>query len=195
MKPASGKMKIAYRNRKGDTFYLHVGKTKKGNDKYFFSQKQGESLAYELPAGYEIYENPDGQVFLRKITPRIITLAEERLVENGIKRYSKAKHFKIELRKEKLIIHMAEDVVEDFSHNLPILLSLLADPRLGQKLLVYMPMLLFELIDKEQRLFLAQRNCFRGGIDDWIPLEEGTLDRLVKKFVRHLGRKSFFELI
>lgn len=30
-------MSIEYINRKGKKYYLHTGKTKKGNDKYFFS--------------------------------------------------------------------------------------------------------------------------------------------------------------
>lgn len=59
-------MTIQHVNRKGDTYYLHQAKTKTGKPKWFFSTKQTGDLAQAVPGGYEIYENPNAQVFLRK---------------------------------------------------------------------------------------------------------------------------------
>jgi hypothetical protein len=36
-------------------------------------------------------------------------------------------------------------------------------------------MMQFILDDKEERLFTAQRYCFRGSIDDWIDIDYGKL--------------------
>lgn len=54
---------VQHINRKEDTYYLHQGRTKTGKPKYFFSRKSEGELCRQLPDGYEIYENPRGQVF------------------------------------------------------------------------------------------------------------------------------------
>jgi hypothetical protein len=59
----------------------------------------------------------------------------------------------------------------------------------------YSPMLQFILEEKEQRLFTAQRYCFRGSIDDWIDIDHGTLATLVRTYVKHLGNESYFNLV
>jgi len=63
-------MNIEYTSRSGKLYYLHIGKTKKGNDKYFFSSELNGNLAQSIPKGYEIYENVNAQVFLIKVQPK-----------------------------------------------------------------------------------------------------------------------------
>jgi hypothetical protein len=63
------KMSIQYINRKEQIYYLHQGITKTGKPKYFFSMKAEGNVLEAIPDGYEIYENPNAQVFLRKIQP------------------------------------------------------------------------------------------------------------------------------
>jgi hypothetical protein len=59
----------------------------------------------------------------------------------------------------------------------------------------YTAMLRFTLIDKEARIFVAERFCFRGSVDDWIPIAgPNTLAAHVRKFVKHLGQESFYDL-
>ena len=55
-------MTATYTNRKGKTYYLHQGKTKLGNPKYFFALRDEGNLVKAIPPGYEVYENPNGQV-------------------------------------------------------------------------------------------------------------------------------------
>ena len=69
---------IIYINRRSQTFYLHQGKTNTGRLKYFFSLKSSGSLVKALPEEYEVYETPNGQVFLRKKKPKIISDSEIR---------------------------------------------------------------------------------------------------------------------
>jgi hypothetical protein len=66
-------MPIQHINRRRQTYYLHERKTKTGTPNYFFSMKSEGSLVEEIPEGYEIYENPNAQVFMRKIQPQIIS--------------------------------------------------------------------------------------------------------------------------
>ncbi len=62
---------------------------------------------------------------------------------------------------------------------------------------VFTPMFRFVLVDPEQRLFVAERFCFRGSVDDWIGLRQGgpaPLKDLLGKYVKHFGEESFYEL-
>jgi hypothetical protein len=52
----------------------------------------------------------------------------------------------------------------------------------------------FLLEDEQRRTFTAQRYCFIGSIDDWIDIGHGPLRKLVKRYVKHLGQESYFEL-
>jgi hypothetical protein len=57
-------------------------------------------------------------------------------------------------------------------------------------------MLRFTLVDEEKRLFDAERWCFRGSIDTWISLAgPRPLETHARKYLPHLNRESFFELI
>ena len=42
----------------------------------------------------------------------------------------------------------------------------------------------------------AERFCFRGSVDDWIDIggPAQKLPVLLKKFVKHLGKESLFEI-
>jgi hypothetical protein len=59
----------------------------------------------------------------------------------------------------------------------------------------YMPMMRFVLQDRKGNIFQTERYCFRGSIDDWIPVgSPGLLPSLTKKYLVHLGKDSFYEL-
>ncbi len=189
---------IKYINFRGDTYYLHQGKTRTGKPKYFFSMKKDGALAREIPDGYEIYENPNGQVFLRKTQTRIFTDEEINIVEKGIKNFAKLKIFKTDTKKNQIIIYLPDQDIgalkEIFSDYL-----LPNDPRLEQSLrrsLTFSPMMRFILVDERDRIFQVERMCFLGSIDDWIFLDsDNNLKRLVKQYCSHLGKESFFDLM
>ena len=60
-------MATIYTNSKNIQYYLHKGKTKTGKDKFYLSQKKEGAIDEPTPKGYEVYENPNGQFFIRKI--------------------------------------------------------------------------------------------------------------------------------
>jgi hypothetical protein len=86
---------ITHVNAKGKTYYLHQGATKTGKPKYHFSPKSEGNLVETIPEGFEIYENPNAQVFIRKIPPQLITDEEKVIVEDGMRQHSDVEYFKI----------------------------------------------------------------------------------------------------
>ena len=191
-------MPITHVNAKGKTYYLHQGTTKTGKPKYHFAMKSEGALVQSIPVGFEIYENPNAQVFLRRIPPKIITDEDRQLVEDGMRKYASVKGYKIDVRGKAIVIYTADQDVETLAG---LFKDFHPDPKANPELMVtlrgviqYSPMLQFILDDQEQRLFTAQRYCFRGSIDDWIDIDHGTLATLVRTYVKHLDKESYFEL-
>jgi hypothetical protein len=190
---------ITYTNAKGQTFTLHHGTTKTGKPKYYFAMQGEGPLAEAIPASYEIYENPNAQVFLRRIPPRIITDAERRVVEEGMRQYATVKDYKVDVKGNALLIYTAEQDIEALAN---IFKEPHPDPLANVELMTtlrhvihFSPMLVFQLVDGTRRTFQAQRYCFLGSVDDWIKIgKPGKLAALVKKYVKHLGQDSYVEL-
>ncbi|HEV3255425.1 MAG TPA: hypothetical protein VG013_00970 [Gemmataceae bacterium] len=192
-------MVIQHVNRRGDTFYLHQGKTKTGKPKFFFSRKQEGTLANAIPAGYEVYENPNAQVFLRKALPLVVTAEEIATVDEGVRKYAKLTYFVIDVKGHSIVIHLANEDVAFLEGSVLNRLGMKSGPGLArelQRFLTYSPMMRFTLVDEAGRQFAAERWCFLGSIDDWFPLSGGgDLGTLVARYCPHLGRESFYELM
>ncbi len=190
-------MTIQYVNRKGDIYFLHQGKTKTDKPKWFFSKKPTGELADSIPDGFEIYENYNAQVFLRKIVPRLVTDEEVAIVEDGIRTLAKVNYFLTEVKEGSIIICLANtDILEDGLRTTFGFRDRAEWERKMERFLTYTPMMRFNLIDPQGRRFDVDRWCFRGSIDDWFSLSgAGELSKLVKKYVPHLGQESFYELL
>jgi hypothetical protein len=190
-------MTIQYVNRKGDTYFLHRGKTKTGKPKWFFSTKPAGELASSIPEGFEIYENYNAQVFLRKIVPRLVMDEEIATVEEGIRTLTKLTYFLTEVKEGSSSIYLANtQILEDDISTQFGMRDRAAWQRKMQRFLTYAPMMRFNLVDPEGRRFDVDRWCFLGSIDNWFSLAgSGELSRLVIKYVPHLGQESFFELM
>ena len=193
-------MTITYTNRSLQTYYLHQGTTKTGKPKYFFSKKSEGNLVEQIPDGFEIYENPHTQVFLRRIPKKIITDAEVQVVKQGMENFSKVKPFIIDVKKEIIYIFTSSnntDQLSEFVRATADQFNRDADTieQLIQQSMRYTSDLRFTLIDKQTRRFQTERYCYLGSIDDWIHIgHEDSLDVLVKTYLPHLGQESFFEL-
>ena len=173
-------------------------KQKKGEARFYFSKSQKDNPAKSIPAGYEIYENPNGQVFLRKIPPKIVTDEEMTLVREGVKKYAKLEHYMVDVKKNSIVVYLPDrnpdSVIEDFSEFPFFDRSKLKDFFISHA--NYSPVLQFVMIDEKEREFRVNRWCWLGFIDNWIYLESSSdLPRLIKKYCFHLGKDSFFELI
>jgi hypothetical protein len=189
---------ITHTNAKGKTYYLHQGTTKTGKPTYHFSMQSEGTLAESIPAGFEIYENPNAQVFLRRIPPKIITDEERQVVEDGMRKYAEVQDYKIDVKGNAIVVYTADQDIETL---VGLFKGMYPDPTTNPQLMTllrneiqYSPMLQFILDDEQHRTFVAQRYCFRGSIDDWIDIGYGPLTTLVKTYVQHLGKESYFEL-
>jgi hypothetical protein len=190
---------ITHTNAKGQTFALYQGTTKTGKPRYYFAMQSEGTLAKAIPAGYEIYENPNAQVFLRRIPPKIITDEECQIVNEGMRKYAEVKDYKVDVRGNALLIYTADQ-------DMDTLAALVCNPHASREEnarrmtllrqgIHYSPMLVFQLVDAPRRIFQTQRYCFLGSVDDWIEIgKPGKLPALVKKYVKHLGQDSYVEL-
>src|SRR5713101_6972544 len=185
---------ITHTNAKGKLYYLHQGTTKTGKPKYYFSMESNGALAESIPEGFEIYENPNVQVFLRRIPPKLITDEERQVVEDGMWKYAGVQDYKIDVKGNAIVVYTADQDIETLAG---LFKDVYPEPTTNTQLMTllrneihYSPMLQFLLEDEQRRLFTAQRYCFRGSIDDWIDIGYGPLTTLVKTYVQHLGQES-----
>ena len=159
---------VQHVNRKGDTYYLHQGRTKTGKPKYFFSKKSEGELCGQLPDGFEIYENPRGQIYCRRIQPKLITQQEIEVVREALQKCGLQSVAAVDVKGKDIIVYEREH-----------------------------PCLKFTLCDDDKRLFAASRWCYLGSIDDWFPLFGGPqpLSELANNCCPHVGEESLFELM
>ncbi len=183
-------MPVKYENFRGDIYYLVRKKTKKGNWQYYFTKNKKENLVDSIPDGYEIDEKPNGNVYLIKERPKVITEEEKMMVKKGVEIYSNIDYFKVYIKKEIITIYIAQETAK----SLRKFIGPFIDDKEFNKYLTFIPVLRFILVDKNERLFEIERYCFRGSVDDWIPLDGGNLEALIEEYCRHLGEDSFYNL-
>jgi len=192
-------MAIEHVNRRGDAYFLHEGTTRTGKPKFFFSRQRDGTLAGAIPPGYEVYENPNAQVFLRKARPKVVTVEEIAIVERGVRELAKLAYFVIDVKDRSIVVHLPNENPAFLEGSVASRFGLKAGvgvAREVQKFLSYSPMMRFVLVDERTRQFATERWCFLGSIDDWFPLSNsrGDLKSLVARYCHHLGQESFFEL-
>ncbi|OLO42392.1 hypothetical protein BTR23_04005 [Alkalihalophilus pseudofirmus] len=180
-------MPISYKNFRDDAYYLHSKLTKKGNTTYYFSKEaEGAADLKQVPDGYEIYENPNGNVYLRKELKAVIHTEEINVINQGMTKYSEIKDFKLDIKKNVVFIYTVD-------HSL---INATIPKQLLHKYKQYGTELRFVLVDQEERTFEVERFCYKGGVDDWIFLAESNdLAKLVQDYTQHLGKDSFYELV
>lgn len=192
-----GDIPIVHKNRRGHAYYLHVGRTRTGKPKYFFSRKESGELASELPEGFEVYEHPDGPVYLRRALPRLITDEEVAVVERELGRVGLTRRGFVERNLKTLTVYVA-----DVGGGLEAALGSIAPFAGGTKLdsLIsefarYTAVFQFVLTDERRRRFQARRYCYLGSVDDWINIgAAGALEDVARKYLQHTNKESYYEL-
>jgi hypothetical protein len=147
-------MPVTYVNRIRATYYLHAGMTKAGNPRYWFSTKAEGDLADSIPVGYEVYENPDAQVFLRKQKPQVVTPEEVAVVRDGLLRHASDQNCIVDLREEHIVVYHAERVALDLEG------FGLGFRELPARFRSYQKVMRFTLTDESSRTFRVQRWCW-----------------------------------
>jgi len=161
-------LELTYINYKGQKYYLHERRNKKDNPVYHFSLSDNGNIIEYIPKGYEIYEMPNGEVYLRKIQRKIIKDEEVLIVKNSI---NPELDYKIDVKKNIITIYLKTECNYYFEY------------------------MRFILEDEKTRLFSAERYCFRGSVDGWLELGQSLdFELLVKKCCVHLGEDTFYDL-
>lgn len=192
----SAPMAVEHTNRRRQTYYLHKDVTKAGRANWFFSLKPPESPVETIPEGFEVYESPDGKVFLRKARPKIITDEELLLVRKVIRQCAKTRHVIVERDGKHLVIHADDqERLDDYAQRMaPFVAPGAALDALIQDNARYQAVFRFTLVEGPPREFVAERWCFLGSIDTWHYLGNGTLEDMIRVYAPHIGAESFFDL-
>jgi hypothetical protein len=189
---------VEYVNRKGDAYFLHEGVTKTEKPKYFFSKKRQGRLASGIPDGFEIHESPNALVSLRRIRPQLVTKEEVQIVESGARTLARKTNCLAEAEGKCIVVHTAEDSLKSLGDPFSRMgASVSSMPHAAlDRFLNYTAMLRFTLVDEERRLFMVERYCFKGAIDDWIYLAgPDKLETQVARFCKHLDKESLYDMM
>jgi hypothetical protein len=198
----SERMPATYTNRKGVTYYLCRGVTKTGKPRYYFAREPHGNPLEQIPAGYIISESVNGIVSLVRARPAQILPDEVAAVESAVRRHPKSRNYRVGIKQNRIEVY--ERLGPDVGNLAPIFRELgVMGPGLTERLQArldqnaqFKPEMRFVLVDAEQRVFQAQRMCYRGSIDDFIDLhgELGSIEELARRLVPTLGTDEFFEL-
>jgi hypothetical protein len=195
-------MPVTYTNRKGHTYYLCQRTTKTGKLRYYFAREPQEGSPDRIPEGYRISESVNGVVSLVKDRPQLIFPEEVAIVEAVLERHPKGRDYRTAVKKNQIVIYerLGPDVEElstifgEFSL-MPSISVKKHLQELMDKTARFSPIMRFSLVDPDKRIFVAERWCFLGSIDDWIDVgESGELEKLAQRLIPKLGSDDFFEL-
>lgn len=187
-------MAITHTSRTGKTYYLHRGPKRGGGTQHFLSTKADGPLAERVPEGFEIHETVNGQVYLRRQKPRLIRDDELDAVRRPLARLWPGNRYQARADGPVITIHESGNDLS-FMRSWTPHLSAAEHERIETRFAHYQAVMRFTLADEEKRRFAPERFCFRGSVDDWIPIgPPGTIQQLAAKYFKHLGKDSLHEL-
>ena len=197
--PEGAKMPVTYTNRKGRVYFLCEGRTRTGKPRYNFSTEQKETPVETIPTGYEIQESVNGIVSLVRIKPCLLTPEEINSVDSALKARPEASRYRLSTKSNVITIH---ELIGPSRKELRFLAERIG---IGSRSGIiaeleaineqFRPILRFTLTDTIERLFMAERWCFRGSIDGWICVQnENSIKYLATKLIPVLGTDAFYEL-
>lgn len=206
---------FSYTNKHGQIYYLHVvcGAHRRATH---VMRMHAEDAVAELPEDLEVRENVHGQVSVRRKRRRQFSKLEEQLLHSALERY---RPFAYELDvdgKAATVYASAEDrkcflesldaeFAEGFADALAKALAKRYSPELVEMFRArrkernpkrprYYPLLRFVVADPSARMFEVERVCFSGEAS-WVRVDRLPLPTALMKYLPHLGRDSFFDLI
>ena len=194
-------MQVTYTNRKGVQYVLCRGRTKTGRTHYYFAREPKGEPVEEIPEGYVVRENVNGQVSLAKEREPKILSKERSAVEAAISKHPKARNYRVDVKDKWIVVY--ERVGPDLDDLAPLLRALgpIAASRKEalqetlDKGARFTPVMRFTLLDKDDRTFQTERWCYLGSIDDWIDIgPTGPLRPLAKEFIPLLGSDRLFDV-
>lgn len=209
MKPSS------YTNCHGESYYLHAIRRETGRIIHVMRKKADGALPH-MPDGYEVRESVQGRLSVRRVRPRSLTEAEEFLLAGQVKRL-RPFAYKLDIDGPAATVYASaldrkcftESLDAEFANGFADALTKALAGRYSPDLVAmfrarrkekdakrsrFYPLLRFVVSDKDKRLFAVERVCFTGD-SAWARLEVLPLTAAMLKYLPHLGRDSFFDLI
>lgn len=193
-------MPFSYTNRQGKTHYFRAVPTKSGKYRYYVTTSdEYPNLIENIPNGFEVTELPEeAKVVIRKIKPVHITQEEKEIVHDAIEEFSAIRDFFVHAEDDYLSVYHSQ-----FSSTGGQAESLSREEAIEyhgkgiERWMRFFTSLRFQLVDKEKRLFQAERVVFLGFYGhDFHPVGIiGSIEDVAREYGQHLGRDSFFDLV
>jgi hypothetical protein len=188
-------MPFSYTTRRGKTYYLHTGPKRGGGIQHYVSTDPDGPVAESVPDGFELYETPNGQVYLRKSKPALIQPDEMELVNAELSKHQTSEHCYLgDVKGNEIVIHEGDTHIETL-RAINIRFSERGLEEYAARHAQFTAVMRFVLKDKDKREFAPERFCFRGSVEDWVSIgEPAPLQKLISKFFKHLGKDSMYDL-
>jgi len=184
---------LEYKNKKNQIYYLHKKITKRGNFRYYFSKSCNDNLVDKIPDGYEIYENPSGQVFLRKLNISSITENETFIVENFLHKKTKFENYYLDVHGNEITVFLPKLDIEEIDGMLSITM-------IGENIelsefyaenFIYIPSLKVTINNDEGKKYFLEKYKVDAEIKKWIPIDSSTdLNKLLEDNINEFSDNS-----
>jgi hypothetical protein len=205
---------ITHVNQNGERYYLCACRPNR-HARYVMTKDATGALA-KVPAGYEIRENVNSQVSVGRVFKNGISTIELQAVRAALARI-RPHGYRAHSKGRSITVHASAQDAKNFSESLDAeftegfasAVEEILTRKYGRELVDlfrakrqehadarprFYPLLRFQLTSTPTRRFRVQRVCFTG-VSDWLTLEIAPLSRAVMKYIPHLGRDSFFDLL
>jgi hypothetical protein len=202
-------------NQHGQSYYLHRKRRSDGQVVYVLRTSATNALG-ALPDSLEVREHVHGRVSVRRRRARPISESETDLLGTALAQ-SRPFAYRLDIDGRAATIYasaddrrcFSESLEADFAEGFSQALRTLLTKRYSAELIEmfrtrreekrnrrprYYPLMRFVLADRERRLFSVERVCFTGE-SSWIRLQTLSLPAALMKYLPHLGRDSFFDLL
>ncbi|MEI7893207.1 MAG: hypothetical protein WCI05_08950 [Myxococcales bacterium] len=194
--PLADARALAYTSLRGDTYYLHEGKTKTGKTRYLVAKQVGAGALTEMPTGFEFTESINGVVSVSKAKPKsVIPEGDVELVQAALARCSHLQFHKVREVKGEIVVFQADKM--EGMHEMVSRLAIF--PVRAERDLFdlmgpgdYSPVMKFCPTDKEYEVC---RMTYRGKGGWSYPLATGSLASLARRFVPAIGTDAFYDLM
>jgi hypothetical protein len=188
-------MPFTYTTRRGKTYYLHTGPKRGGGIQHFVSTDPDGSIADAIPGGFEVYETPNGQVYLRKTKSALIRPDELALVNAELSKRQTIQHcYLADVNGMEIVIYEGDTHIETL-RAINVRFSARGLEEYAARHAQYVAVMRFVLKDKATRGVAPQRVCFRGSVEGWIFIRAPPLlGKIDSRIVKHLGKDSMYDL-
>jgi hypothetical protein len=199
-RPAGNDGALKYTNRHGEHYYLHQGRTKTGKVRVYVARTVGEGALDAMPSGFEIAESINGVVSVRRADPSRpqVPPADLETVCTEVARHEHLRRYVVDGREGEIFIHESEqsfdpEGVREMAALFGVSVERVRAASIRRRPR-FAPVMKFAPEPISAGVYVVHRMTY-GGHGGWHMLSAGPLAALARRYVGHLGKESFFELL